>query len=133
MAYNICMEVEYEKKQIFIAISILLFLWYLKLPEGVGMTNRFIGTYTCETDSQCYFTVYKNGDFYYYNQAIFYYKGFFKESAKDTYTLSGKKITPQSITSKERSFQFLDGETELSFKKIYEIPMITATVKKLAG
>lgn len=122
------------KKKYLIAIAVLglFFLWNQKPPEGMGTTNQFIGTYACETDPQCYFTVYKDGYFYYYNQTIFYYKGFFKESAKDTYTLSGKKITPQSITSKERSFQFLDGETELNFKKINEIPMITETVKKLA-
>lgn len=122
------------KKKYLIAIAVLglFFLCNQKTPEDIGMTNQFIGTYACETDPQCYFTVYKDGDFYYYNQTIFYYKGFFKESAKDTYTLSGKKITPQSITSKERSFRFLDGETELNFKKIYEVPMITETVKKMA-
>lgn len=115
-----------------IFIGFLIFILQQEQPDGIGMTNQFIGTYACETDPQCYFTVYKDGDFYYYNQTIFHYKGGFKESAKDTYTLSGKKVTPQSITSKERSFRFLDGETELNFKKINEIPMITETVKKLA-
>lgn len=122
------------KKKYLIAIAVIGFLalWNQKPPEGIGMTNRFIGTYACKTDPQCYITVYKDGNFYYYNQSIFYYKGNYKESAKDTYALSGTKITPQTVTRKERSFQFLDGETELNFKKIAEIPMNTVTVKELA-
>ncbi|AMJ40173.1 hypothetical protein [Anaerotignum propionicum] len=124
-----------KKRKYLITIAVigfLIFIWHQEPPKGIGLTNQFIGTYACQTDPQCYITVYKDGNFYYYNQTIFHYKGVFKESAKDTYALSGKKITPQSITSKERSFRFLDGETELSFKKIYEIPLITETVKKLA-
>lgn len=125
-----------KKRKYLITIAVigfLIFIWHQEPPEGIGMTNQFIGTYACQTDPQCYITVYKDGNFYYYNQTVFHYKGVFKESAKDTYALSGKEITPQSITtSKERSFRFLDGETELNFKKIYEIPLITETVKKLA-
>lgn len=121
-----------RKYLIVLAVIGLIYLWNQKSPEGMGMTNQFIGTYACETNRECYFTVYSEGNFYYYNEGIFYDKGYFREFAEDTYELAGKKIKPQMITSKDRSFQFLDGEVELKFKKINEIPMIVATVKELA-
>ncbi len=123
-----------KKRNYLIAFAVIgfIYLWNQKPPEGMGMTNRFIGTYACETNRQCYFTVYSEGNFYYYDEGFFYYKGYFREFAEDTYELVGKKIKPQRITSKDRCFRFLDGETELNFKKISDIPMIVVTVKELA-
>ncbi len=123
-----------KKKYIFALIVIaLILLWNQEPPEGMGMTNRFIGTYACETNPQCYITVYKDGIYYYYyEQGKVYCKGYFREFAEDTYELAGKKIKPQRIVCEDRSFQFLAGEVELNFKKISEIPMIVGTVKELA-
>ncbi|WP_312046345.1 hypothetical protein [Anaerotignum sp.] len=124
-----------KKRKCFItsAVIVILLLWNQKPPEGIGMTNQFIGTYACVTIRNCYITVYDEGIFYYYiEHEGLYNKGYFREFAEDTYELGGKKVTPQRIKSDKRSFQFSDGEVELNFKKIDEIPMITETVLKLA-
>ncbi|WP_304509536.1 hypothetical protein [Anaerotignum sp.] len=124
-----------KKRNYLIVLAVILFiyLWYQEPPEGTGLTNRFIGTYACETNRECYITVYADGIFYYYcEEQDLYCKGYFREFAEDTYELAGEKISAQQIFCKDRAFQFLDGEAELNFKKINEIPMISVTVKEMA-
>ncbi|KXL52333.1 hypothetical protein CLNEO_22670 [Anaerotignum neopropionicum] len=124
-----------KKRKYVIALMVIgfIFLWNQEPPEGTGMTNRFIGTYVCETNPFYYITAYDDGIFYYYcEREGLYCKGNFREFAEHTYELAGKKINPQRIFCQDYTFQYLDGEVDLSFKKIDEIPMIVETVRELA-
>lgn len=127
--------VKMKKRRHLIALAAMgiIYLWNQEPPEGMGMTNQFIGTYVCELDRNCYITAYSEGIFYYYNERVdLYCKGYFREFSEDTYELAGKKIKPQRILLNDRAFRFRVGEGELSFKKISEMPMIVNTVKELA-
>lgn len=123
-----------KKRKYLIAIVVIVFIyfWFYKPPEFAGMTNQFKGTFACEADPACCITAYTDGTFYYYNQSLFSYKGTYTEVGEMTYDLEGKKIKPQQIKIGDHKFIFIDGEVEISFKKINEIPIIAEPVKKEA-
>ncbi|WP_313524921.1 hypothetical protein [Anaerotignum sp.] len=122
-----------KKVWIILVVIVCIYLFQQEPPQGMGLTNQFIGTYASEMDSQQYIVAYKDGTFYHYAQSVgLYQKGYYKEYANHTYELVGKKIEAQRIFCKDLSFEFLDGETKQKFKKINEIPVIVEAVRDLA-
>lgn len=131
-----------NKKNILIIFFILfiLFIKIYNLPQFKSVTNTplsnmFVGTYVWDVDNSYYITVVpsENNTFYYYNSnKKVYLKGVFKKNKDNEYSLSGNKVDNQTITCTDLTFSFVDGDANMTFKKISEIPLMPPDIHELA-
>lgn len=131
-----------NKKRLFIIIAILfiIFIKIYNLPEFKGVTdmplsNRFVGTYVWDVNNSCYITVApsENNTFYYYNcNRNVYLKGVFEKIKDNEYSLSGNNVDNQTITCVDLGFSFVNGDINMTFKKISEIPIFPPDIRELA-